>query len=290
MIVDAHHHLWRPDRGDYHWLGAAPEILRCDYMPADLAPILTRFGVVRTVLVQAAQTVAETDFLLDLAEKTEFIAGVVGWLDLEDEDFPAMLRRYSARPKLVGLRPMLQDLDDDAWILRPRVLRGLERIAESGLAFDLLTYPCHLKSVAAALELVPGLRAVVDHLSKPPIRSGEVEPWKDDMARLASFSTLHCKLSGMITEADPSHWSVSQLEPYVRHVADCFGADRLMFGSDWPVCRSVAEYGEVLAATLLALPHEMRGDERVLFQNAVRFYRLSLQDASTKQARNPLAG
>lgn len=272
MIIDAHHHLWQTARGDYHWMQGAPDILLRDYRPEDMAPLLKRFGVDRTIVVQAAETRAETDFLLEIAARTDFIAGVVGWLDLEADDFAEQLRLYKDRPKFVGIRPMLQDLEDDAWILRPTVLRNLGRIADSGIAFDFLTFPRHLAHVATALEKVPTLRAVIDHISKPPIASGALDPWRDAIAQVAVFGNVYCKLSGMITEADASAWTVADLEPYVHHVVACFGADRLMFGSDWPVCRIAGDYGDVLAAAMLSLPAELRGDTRIFSTNAARFY------------------
>lgn len=274
MIIDAHHHLWRPERGDYDWMEGGPDILLRDYMPADMAPLLRRFGVTRTIVVQAAPTRAETDFLLQLAAENDFIAGVVGWLNMESEDFAAQLEAYSRKPKFVGLRPMLQDLEDDAWILRPTVLRSLQQIAESGVAFDFLTFPRHLKHVATALEKVPGLRAVIDHVSKPPIAAGQLDPWRDEIARIAGFETVYCKVSGMITEADATNWRVSDLQPFVHHVVKCFGPNRLMFGSDWPVCRLAGEYGDVLAATMLSLPEHLRADSRIFAINAERFYRI----------------
>ena len=274
MIIDAHHHLWQSARGDYHWMQHAPDVLHRDYMPQDMAPLLQRFGVAKTIVVQAAQTRAETDFLLDLATCTEFIAGIVGWLDMESDDFAEQLRAYRDRPKFVGIRPMLQDIEDDAWILRPTVLRNLRRIADSGIAFDFLTLPRHLQHVASALENVPGLRAVIDHISKPPIASGALDPWRDAIVRIAAFDDVYCKLSGMITEADASAWAVADLQPYVHHVVTCFGANRLMFGSDWPVCRIAGEYGDVLASAMLSLPVELRGDTRIFSANAARFYRV----------------
>lgn len=275
MLVDAHHHFWKPARGDYGWLGSAPEILRRDYLPSDMVPLLKRFGVAKTILVQAADTEAETEFLLDIARDNDFVAGVVGWLDLDSDDFPARLARMMARPKFVGVRPMLQDLADDAWILRPRVLRSLAHIADSGIAFDFLTFPRHLPHVATVMLQVPGLRAVIDHISKPPIAAGQLDPWREQIARIAAFSNVHCKLSGMVTEADPATWTVADLEPFVHHVADCFGPDRLMLGSDWPVCRIAGEYGDVLAAALLALPARLRSDPGILGTNALRFYRIA---------------
>lgn len=275
MLVDAHHHLWQVSRGDYGWLDHAPAILNRDYLAGDLAPSLSRFGVGRTILVQAAQTTAEFDFLLEIAAENDFVAGVVGWLDFDSEDFPRQLATYRAMPKFAGLRPVLQDLDDDAWILRDRVVRHLRLLAAEDVPFDILTFPRHLPHILKALELAPGLRAVVDHLSKPAIASGGMGTWKDDIARVARFENVSCKISGMITEADPARWRVADLEPFVHHVAACFGPDRLMFGSDWPVCRIAGEYGDVLAAAQLALPPELRSDRRIFGDNALRFYKVS---------------
>lgn len=287
MIVDAHHHVWRPARGDYGWMDAAPEVLLRDYMPEDLAPSLRRFGVTRTIAVQAAQTRAETDFLLDIASRTEFVAGVVGWLDMEAADFETQLAHYTGQPKFVGLRPMLQDLNDDAWILQPKVLRSLATIAESGLAFDFLTYTRHLAHVEEALRMVPTLRAVIDHLAKPPIASGALDAWRDAIKRISRFENVSCKLSGLITEAvNPGWpgWRVADLEPVVHHAVSCFGPDRLIFGSDWPVCRVAGDYGDVLASTMLALPRELRADTRIFAGNARRFYRLPAETAPASDA------
>ncbi|AQZ53680.1 amidohydrolase family protein [Martelella mediterranea] len=274
MLVDAHHHLWNRARGDYPWMPGAPEILQRDYLVCDLAPLLSRFGIRRTVLIQAAPTQAETDFLLDIAEKTDFVAGVVGWLDMEDAQFASTLSRYAERPKFLGLRPMLQDIADDAWIVRPRVLKALEKLAEQDLTFDFLVLALHLPHVAETLRLVPGLRAVIDHLAKPPIASGDLGFWKDGLARLAEFDTLFCKLSGLITEADATAWSVDDLSPAINHALDVFGPQRLIFGSDWPVCRPAGNYADVLAATMAALPAHLARDPGIFGGNAVRFYGL----------------
>lgn len=271
-MIDAHQHFWRLDRRDYGWLDGAPPLLRRDYLPGDLEPLLKRYGVTGTILVQAAPTIAETEFLLDLAEAHDFIAGVVGWADLEADSFQADLQKLAARSKFVGLRPMLQDIHDDRWILRPAVLASLEHMASVDIAFDALTYPRHLPFVSEALERVPGLRAVVDHMSKPPIATGQAEPWQSSIARLATLPDVHCKLSGLITESGHGSWSVADLVPYVDHVVACFGPERLMWGSDWPVCRLAGEYGDVLASAMLALPSGLRGDPRVFGGNAARFY------------------
>lgn len=276
MIVDAHHHLWQVGRGDYDWMSPDVPVLARDYLAEDLRPVLRRAGVDKTVLVQAAQTEAETDFLLLLAAQADFVAGVVGWLDFEDAAFPAKLEALMRRPKFVGLRPMLQDHADDGYVLRPAVLANLRHLAASGAAFDILTFPRHLPFVLRMLDAVPDLRAVVDHLSKPPVASGRLEGWAGDMARIAAHPGVFCKVSGLVTEARHQDWAPGDLAPYVRHVLEVFGADRLMFGSDWPVCLLAASYAEVMNAArgILDPLLDAEGMAKVFGGNAVRFYRL----------------
>ena len=254
-------------------------VLYRDYLPTDLRPLLLQHNIQKTVLVQAAQTVAETDFLLDLAAADDSIAGVVGWLDMEDPGFPEQFERYKKCAKFIGIRPMLQDLPDDDWILRPKVLEALRLVADADFPFDFLTYPRHLPFVLQVLELIPGLRAVVDHTSKPEIRSGKLESWKSWMAQAARHENLYCKLSGMITEADHQNWSANDLRPYVEHVMDCFGIDRVMFGSDWPVCLLAGSYGQVIAVVKKLLSSILNEDaERKIFgANAARFYKLDAE-------------
>ncbi|MGH9344957.1 MAG: amidohydrolase family protein [Terriglobia bacterium] len=276
MRIDSHQHYWKVERGDYHWMTPAVPVLYRDYLPADLRPCLLRHNIQKTVLVQAAQTVAETDFLLDLAAHDDSIAGVVGWLDMKAPDFSAQFELYSKKPKFIGLRPMLQDIPDDRWILRPKVLAALEVVAASDFPFEFLTYPRHLPFVLKALESVPRLRAVIDHISKPEIRSGKLEPWQSSIAQLARHPNLYCKLSGMITEADHRCWSLDDLRPYVEHVVGCFGFDRVMFGSDWPVCLCAGSYDQVIGALqkILSLRLNEENERKLFGENAARFYKL----------------
>jgi len=275
MIVDSHHHFWRVARGDYHWM---PEsgTLRRDYLADDLRPILRRAGVDRTVLVQAAETEAETDFLLDLAERTDFVAGVVGWLDFEDDRFAEKLEALRRRPKFVGIRPMLQDIADNAYILRPTVMANLRHVEALDLPFDILTFPRHLPYLLEALEQLPRLRGVVDHLSKPPIASGKLDGWAADIQAVAAHGNISCKLSGMVTEADMAGWAPRDLDPFVRHILTSFGEDRVMFGSDWPVCLQAASYAEVINAlrTVVAPLLDAEGLAKLFGRNAIGFYKL----------------
>jgi L-fuconolactonase len=252
-------------------------VLCRDYLPPDLDPLLMQHGIQRTILVQAAQTLAETDFLLELAAGDDSIAGVVGWLDMESPDFPSQFQRYRKSAKFIGIRPMLQDISDDKWILRPQVLAALRLIADADFPFEFLTCPRHLPFVLQALEAVPGLRAVIDHVSKPEIRAGKLEPWKSWIAQTARHENLYCKLSGMITEADHRHWSANDLRPYVEHVVECFGLDRIMFGSDWPVCLLAGSYGQVITVLTELLSPVLNddADRKIFGANAARFYKLT---------------
>jgi L-fuconolactonase len=274
--IDAHQHFWRASRGDYHWMNESVGVLCRDYMPEDLEPILARHRIDRTVLVQAAQTVAETDFLLELATQHEWIAGVVGWLDMESPEFAQQFALYRRNPKFIGLRPMLQDIPDAEWIVRPQVLRSLQIVADEDFQFEFLTYTRHLPHVLEALDQVPLRRAVVDHISKPEIARRVMDPWRALMAELAERG-LFCKLSGMVTEDDHVHWTAQSLQPYIQHTVDCFGWDHVMFGSDWPVCLLAASYDDVVSALKAALGSQMDADaERKLFgENAGRFYKLT---------------
>ncbi|KIL40474.1 amidohydrolase [Gordoniibacillus kamchatkensis] len=276
MRIDAHQHYWRLDRGDYGWLTPDAGILYRDYGPSDLAPHLRSRGIGATVAVQAAPTVAETEYLLTLCAGEPTLAGVVGWVDPEADDFEATLVRLKRSPYFLGIRPMLQDLEDDAYIVRPKVLESLRTLVRHDLALDLLVRPRQLPHAAAMLAAVPGLRAVVDHIAKPDIAAGITEPWRSDLAAVAAYPNVYCKLSGMVTEADHRAWRREHLEPYIREVCRLFGPQRVMFGSDWPVCLLAASYDEVAAALEASLPPEWTEADRaaVFGANAAAFYRI----------------
>jgi L-fuconolactonase len=242
MRIDAHQHFWRPARGDYGWLtpDAHPALCR-DFGPEDLAPLLRKARVERTVLVQAAPTCAETKYLLRIAQATPFVAGVVGWTDLEAPEAPERIRAMGEDPKLLGLRPMLQDLDDDAWILRPCVAPALDAIEAADLRFDALVKPRHLQSLVRLLERRPGLKVVIDHGAKPDIAGGGLADWAAAMRRLAAETDVVCKLSGLATEA-ATGWDAEALRPYVETLLEAFGPARLMWGSDWPVVNEAGGY------------------------------------------------
>jgi L-fucono-1,5-lactonase len=274
--IDSHQHFWKISRNDYPWMNPSDPILYRDYMPEDLAPHRAQHKIDRTILVQAAPTIAETDFLLDLAQKHDSVAGVVGWLPLDSPDFPEQFARYREKKKFASIRPMLQDLPEDDYILNPSVLKSLKLIAEHDFPFEFLTYTRHLPHVLQALEKVPNLHAVVDHISKPEIKVQKMEPWKSLIRRIAQNPNIYCKLSGMITEADHQHWTPGHLRPYVDHVVDCFGFARVMFGSDWPVCLLAGTYDRVIDAleTILRPVLNPTSEAAVYGANAAKFYKI----------------
>lgn len=278
MRVDAHQHYWIVNRGDYGWLTPEAGVLYRDYTPADLVPQLAANGIEKSVVVQAAPTLAETQFLLTLCEQETTLAGVVGWLDLEAPDFAVQLERLRANPYFVGIRPMLQDMEDEKYILRPQVLRSLERLADEQFPIDLLVRSQHLPHVIEMLKLVPGIKAVVDHLAKPDIAKGQFEPWRTQMSEIASFRNVYCKLSGMVTEAKHRAWTIDDFIPYVHHVIATFGSDRVMYGSDWPVCLLSASYDDVVSVLEKSLPTTFTQKERnkLFGANAIAFYNIEI--------------
>jgi L-fuconolactonase len=272
--VDAHQHFWRLARGDYGWLTPALASIYRDFEPADLEPLLARAGIDATVLVQAAPTVAETRFLLELAAGVPFVAGVVGWAPLDAPDAPDVVGALARDPRLRGLRPMIHDLPDVDWMLGPGVARGLRAIEAAGLTFDALVRPRHLANLRRLLARHPDLRVVIDHAAKPEIAAGRREPWAGDMAALARETRAWVKLSGLLTE-DGANWSVDRLRPYVDHLLEHFGAERLIFGSDWPVVTLRAGYADWLAAAHALLAGlDQAAQSRVLGLNAIACYGL----------------
>jgi len=271
--VDAHQHFWRPARGDYGWLTpqALPSICR-DFGPCDLEPLMAEAGVTRTILVQAAPTEAETEFLLGIARATSFVAGVVGWADLEAADAPQRIAALAKHQKLVGLRPMLQDLADDDWILRPSVAAALDAIEAAGLRFDALVTPRHLPHLVGLLADRPGLKVVIDHGAKPAIAAGELNDWATAMRAIARDTEAFCKLSGLVTEAAEG-WRLADLQPYVELLLEAFGPARLMWGSDWPVVNLAGGYLAWRAAAE-TLTDDCSAAERALIfgETAAAFY------------------
>lgn len=276
-MIDAHHHLWDPSRRSYPWMtGAALDPIRHPYTVDDLRAVTKAAGVHATVLVQTVSSLEETEEFLATARDEPLIAGVVGWVDLTASDVAAQLASLAELGPLVGIRHQVEGEPDHEWLLRPDVLRGLAAVGAAGLAYDLLVTPAQLPAAASVAARLPELKFVLDHAAKPPIAAGEWEPWAGAVAALAERENVHCKLSGLVTEADWAAWQVGHLQRYVGHVLDSFGPERLLFGSDWPVCELAASY-EVVVDTAVELTGSLSDPERlaVFEHNARRVYSLS---------------
>jgi L-fuconolactonase len=271
--VDAHHHVWRLSRGDYAWLTPDLPIHR-DYTIDDLRPLLG--DITATVLVQAAPTEAETAFMLDVArDSSGLVRGVVGWVDFTGHDAPARIAVLGGEPLLKGLRPMLQDIVETDWILREAAQPAIKAMVNAGLRFDALVQPRHLPTLTRLCALHPGLQLVIDHGAKPAIANGDWQPWADDIAIVARETPALCKLSGLITEAGRD-WCVNDLRRYVDHLLVCFGTDRLMWGSDWPVVNLAGGYARWREASRELLAPLSAGERHaILGGNAVKFYDIS---------------
>ncbi|SMR83987.1 L-fuconolactonase [Aliiroseovarius halocynthiae] len=274
MRIDAHQHFWALARGDYGWLSDDLAAIYRDFLPEDLAPMLDTAGIDGTVLVQAAPTVAETDFMLSLADRNTFIKGVVGWVDFENAASVAEIDRYMQHPAFVGLRPLIQDIADADWMLRDDLTPVFDALIARDLTFDALTLPRHLPNLHKLLARHPDMRVVIDHSSKPLIRDGVMDGWAQDMSALAHNTNAFCKLSGLLTEAK-SDWIVDDLRPYVDHLLNTFGPDRLLWGSDWPVLNLAGDYARWVEVTDQLLSDLSDADRSaILGGNAARAYKL----------------
>lgn len=274
-IIDTHHHLWKFNSVDYGWMDDSMEVLKRDYVPADLEKEMAGSGVVGTVVVQARQLLEETNWLLEQAEQYSFIMGVVGWLDLRSDDLKSQLDLYTAHPKLVGVRHVIHDEPDEDFMLSPAFVKGIELLHDYGLTYDLLLFPKHLGRAIELVSMFPEQRFVLDHISKPSIKSGILQPWKEDIESLAVRPNVWCKISGMVTEADHQNWQYEDFVPYMKTVVEAFGSDRIMLGSDWPVCRLAGEYKEVMniPASFIG-PLDDHEKERIYRLNAIECYQL----------------
>ncbi len=271
-MIDAHHHFWNPARGDYFWMvGEAVAPIAKVIGPKDLAPHLARHGIAKTVLVQAAPTIAETEYMLGLADATDHVAKVVGWIDFEKRDDLRQLERLAKHLKFSGVRPMIQDLPDPEWMHRKDVQWAFEAIIDLDLTFDALGFPLHLHPFLRLFQHYPKMRTVIDHCMKPAIRDGRFEPWASTMELIARETNVFCKLSGIASEAKPG-WTVETLRPYASHVLKCFGSTRVMWGSDWPVLNLNGSFDSwFMAAQEIVAPHEKAA---VFEKTAAQFYRI----------------
>lgn len=276
-LIDAHQHFWQLSQPfNYAWLDA-PELaaIRRDYLPEDLLPHLQATGIQQSIFVQTQHNTEENRWALGLAEQHDFIAGVVGWVDLASEDCEEQLLEFQAHPKFVGIRHVTQDEPDDDFIIRPDVLRGLKILEKHAVPFDLLFYVKHLRHATTLAKQLPNLPMVIDHLSKPRIKDQSMDDWLPHFRAAAAFPNIYCKLSGMITEAHWQNWTVEHLKPYINAALEFFGPQRCMYGSDWPVCELAGSYEAVHSALIEALgPISEPEREWIFGKTAQNFYGL----------------
>jgi L-fuconolactonase len=275
MHIDAHQHFWVYTRDEYGWIDDSMARLQRDFLPEDLLPELESNGFRGSVAVQARQSLEETGWLLELADRSPGILGVVGWVNLCSPDRHAQLRKFSANPKLVGVRHIVQSEPDNRFLLREDFLRGISLLEEFDLAYDILIYTRHLTVASEFVEKFPRHRFVLDHLAKPPIKVHEVEEWARGIRQLAEFPNVFCKLSGLVTEADWANWEPEDITPYLNIAFEAFGPSRLMIGSDWPVCLVASSYGRTMDVVRNHLQKYSPEERDAVFGgNAQRFWRL----------------
>lgn len=277
MRIDAHQHFWSYSAAEYPWIGKGMERLAHDHLPEDLAPLAAAEGIAGTVAVQARQSLEESRWLLELAAAAPLIRGVVGWVDLRSTHVVDQLREFADKPKFVGVRHVVQDEPDPRFLLGESFLHGIGKLATFGLTYDLLLYPQQLPAAAEFVGRFPEQPFVLDHLAKPRIKVGELDPWRRDLRTLAAHGNVLCKLSGLVTEADWQGWKRSDFTPYLEVALETFGAKRLMIGSDWPVCTLAAGYPDTIGIVREFLqPLSAAEREAIEGGNAARFYALDV--------------
>lgn len=276
-FIDSHQHFWDIQRFKYEWMSPSDKILYRNFLPDSFESILEKNGIEKTVAVQAHQSLEETRWLLNLADEFELIGGVVGWVDLKNDDLENQLDEFSNYPKFKGVRHIVQDEPDEKWIIDAKVLNGINKLAKYDLTYDILIFPKHLQYIPKVIESCPEVRFVIDHLAKPPIASGEISDWKKDLEKVAQFPHVFCKLSGLVTEANHQSWKPVDLQPYVETAIELFGSERIMFGSDYPVCLLASDYQTVLE-TYQSFLQKFNEDEKrkVMRENAIKFYNLEV--------------
>ena len=275
MKIDSHHHLWNYSAEEYGWIDDQMALLKRDFLPSHLAPHIESIGFDGTIAVQARQSIEETEWLLGLAEKSDLIKGVIGWVPLCSSSVDDHLKRFSKSPKLVGIRHVLQDEPDDRFMMRPDFLNGIRCLSQYDLAYDIFIFQKQLDAASELVSMFPKQRFILDHIAKPPIKEGVISDWKVGLERLAQYPNVYCKLSGMVTEADWTNWKPAHLTPYLDVVFNAFGTDRLMIGSDWPVCTVVAEYQRVMVTVLTYISVLTSAEQEAISGgNAVKAYNL----------------
>jgi L-fuconolactonase len=275
MRIDAHQHFWHYSPIEHTWMSDAMEILKRDYLPEDLQPLLSSLHFDGCIAVQVRQSLEETRWLLELAERYDFIRGVVGWLDLRSPELPDQLERFAHHPKLVGVRHVVQDEPDEAFMLRPEFRQGIAQLQRYDLVYDLLLFPKHLPFASKLVAEFPNQQFILDHIAKPPIADGQLSPWREDLRELATYPNVACKLSGMVTEAKWGQWQPKEFHPYLDIVFKAFGADRLMIGSDWPVCLLSGNYRSTMQIVMEYVQRlSIEAQQAILGDNCARLYRI----------------
>ncbi|MGB7394235.1 MAG: amidohydrolase family protein [Pricia sp.] len=275
MTIDSHQHFWNYSTEKHSWIDDSMAAIRKDFLPRDLKKVYDENEVDGCVAVQADQTLVETEFLLDLAEKNDFIKGVVGWVDLRDKNLRQTLEEYSSRSKLKGWRHIVQDEPDPNFLLRPDFMSGISLLEKYDYTYDILVFPHQLGAVLEFVKHFPDQKFLIDHLAKPYVKDGFYDGWALLIEEIAKHENVYCKLSGMITEADYQNWTIEQLHPYLHLVLEAFGSDRTMFGSDWPVCLVAGTYARVKAIVTDFVSDLNEADQRrIMGENAIAFYRL----------------
>jgi L-fuconolactonase len=273
MRLDSHQHFWRFSEEEYGWMNSQMQEIKKDHLPKDLLPELQKVGFDGCIAIQARQLLQETDWLLHLADHNDFIKGVVGWIDLCSSQVEKQLDQYSKHPKLVGLRHVIHDEPDHDFILRPDFLRGISLLNAHHLTFDLLIFPSHLPNAITLVKQFPELTFILDHIAKPKVKDSILFPWKEDIERLASYPNVYCKVSGMVTEAQWHQWKMSDFTPYLDVVFCAFGCERVMIGSDWPVCKVAGSYQQVMNIVFSYIGQYTDTEkEQILGGNAIRAY------------------
>jgi L-fuconolactonase len=277
MKIDSHQHFWVYNKADYGWIGKGMEVIMRDHLPEHLSLELKKTGFDGSVAVQARQSLKETEWLLELATKSDIIKGVVGWVDLRSHLLKQQLEKYTQHSKFVGVRHVLQDEPDVDFMLREDFLNGIKLLKDFNLTYDILIFPKHLPNAVKFVTMFPEHTFVLDHIAKPYIRNKKISPWKEDIEQLAKFPNVFCKLSGMVTEASWESCKPEDFKPYLDIVFKTFGTDRLMIGSDWPVCRLVNEYPSVMGIVTDYL-NEFSADDKakILGKNAINAYKLKI--------------
>lgn len=276
MKIDSHQHYWHFNLKDYSWMGDNMSVIKRDFLPSDLLPELESINFDGSVAVQARQNLEETQWLLKLADDFPHIKGVVGWLDLQSETVETDIQEFATHPKAVGVRHVIHDEEDDNFMLCPEFIRGIKLLEKYNLAYDILIFPKHLQNtIKFVREFSENQTFIIDHIAKPFIKDGIHSPWKEEITELAKFPNVFCKLSGMVTEADWENWNPEHLKPYLDVVLKAFGTDRVMIGSDWPVCLVAGKYEKVMGVVMDYISKFSETEKaKILGGNAVKAYKI----------------